>query len=944
MHDAAEIRRALAILATLPGVVEIRAPKARLNGSRPGTAAGYFDNHDAAAQAAAKLSGNAPGVYITLNPVNAALLARAANRVDPRAERTTGDAEITARRWLLLDFDPDRPAGISSNDTEHAAALDRAAATRAWLDSQGWPAPVYADSGNGAHLLYRIDLPNDATNRDLLEAVLKALAARFDDDLVKIDTGVFNASRISKIYGTTARKGDPLPDRPHRIARILEAPETPVPVDSELLRALIPAPAPTAQPFRASRPTVGRSSDFFAQVNDRAMSSLAAWVPALLPAAVPHHDGYRVRSAALGRDLEEDLSIIPTGIVDFGLRDQGDPQDGKRTPIDLVIEHGREADAKDAALWLCQQLGLDPTTLGWNAPRASASDRGTDFATRGHARPRTTEYLDNPSHPSSSSQSITYPFITETQPFIFITINKLDLRDPKGELPAESVAAAMLAEELRGKLAFSNEALTWHVFTGTHWHPVGAKPVDDFITAVLYDAAPDGFDLKYLRAIQKLLGSGLLPLCSPADAPGAKIPFKNGILDTATMELARVTPDNALTWSLPYDYEPGAACPTITRWLADAVDGDEQTLEFLKAWLQAVLVGRPDLQKFLHLLGPGGTGKGTFIRLTTKLVGERNRTITDLRNLETNRFETAGLYQKRLVAITDSGNYRGGVDVLKALTGQDPIRLERKHQQQSGTFTFGGMVILASNEGLETTDLTSGIERRRLTVEFNNVATAEARAAWDAQGGEEAVLHREIPGLVNWVLSLSREEVTARIMRPPPRAVLSNLDALRFQNPIADWLLENTEPDQEADPVKVGVKQPLPVGGFFHADDWLYPNYLDWYARTGRKGSAVSLVRFSRLIVDIARMFGVNLNKNRAANGVFIRGLRLLKKDPITGDLLTLHKNSETVKGCEGLGSGKWLKMMNVKDVRGCSNLNTSCARAAARSNNRANEDSEEFF
>lgn len=935
MHDETEIRRALAILAPF-GVFEIRAPKARLNGSRPGTAAGYFDNHDDAAKVAAKLSGRAPGVYITLNPIIPALLARAANRID-RAERTTGDAEITARRWLLLDFDPVRPAGISSSDPEHAAALERALACQAWLDSQDWPAPVYADSGNGAHLLYRIDLPNDDDAKKLLEAVLKTLAGRFDDDRVKVDTGVFNASRISKLYGTEARKGDPLPDRPHRIARILSAPQKPAEVDLKQLRALLPAPA--AQPT-APRPSARTSGDFFALVNARAMAALSAWVPVLLPAAASHHAGYRVTSKALGRDLEEDLSITPDGIVDFGVADQGDPNAGKRTPIDLAIEHGHQRDAKAAALWLCRAMGIDPAALGWNPPREADSDRGTDFATRSRAGARVIEYFDNPSYPSSSSESITYPFITETQPFIFIRINKLDLRNPKGDLPPESAAAATLAGELHGKLAFSNEALTWHVFTGTHWQPVGAKPVDDFVTAILYDAAPDGFELKYLRAIQKLLASGLLPLRSPDVAPGAAIPFENGILDTATMRLAPVTPDNALTWSLPYRYEPDATCPTIARWLSDSVDGDTPTLGFLQAWLAAVLVGRPDLQKFLHLLGPGGTGKGTFIRLVTKLIGERNRTITDLRNLETNRFETAGLYQKRLVAITDSGNYRGGVDVLKQLTGQDPLRLERKHQQQTGTFVFGGMVIIASNEGLETTDFTSGIERRRLTVEFNNVATADARAAWDAQGGED-ILHREIPGLVNWVLSLSREEVTAQIMNPPPRAAMSNLDALRFQNPIADWLLENTQPDPEAK-TKVGDKQPLPGGSFLHAADWLYPNYLDWYARTGRKGSAVSLVRFSRLIVDIARMLKVNLNKSRAANGVFIEGLRLLKTDPTTGDFLN---PSSPMKGCEGLESSNWLIMMNMSDMSCYSSLNTCArARAAARSNNRAEEGNEEVF
>jgi len=35
---------------------------------------------------------------------------------------------------------------------------------------------------------------------------------------------VFNPARIWKLYGTVSRKGDSIPERPHRLARILEAP------------------------------------------------------------------------------------------------------------------------------------------------------------------------------------------------------------------------------------------------------------------------------------------------------------------------------------------------------------------------------------------------------------------------------------------------------------------------------------------------------------------------------------------------------------------------------------------------------------------------------------------------------------------------------------------------------------------------------------------------
>ena len=53
---------------------------------------------------------------------------------------------------------------------------------------------------------------------------------------------------------------------------------------------------------------------------------------------VLYQDGYRVASVDLDRGLEEDLSIVSSGIVDFGVADMGDALSGKRTPIDLVME------------------------------------------------------------------------------------------------------------------------------------------------------------------------------------------------------------------------------------------------------------------------------------------------------------------------------------------------------------------------------------------------------------------------------------------------------------------------------------------------------------------------------------------------------------------------------------------------------------------------------
>src|SRR5687767_739894 len=120
--DATYIRKVLKLLFEPGDVVELRC----LN-TRQGTISGYFNDFEKLAKEAAELSGHVPAVYVTLNPVNPALLARGVNRVESYAKQTTTDNQIIRRRWFAVDVDPKRPAGISSTDDEHEAALTVAA-------------------------------------------------------------------------------------------------------------------------------------------------------------------------------------------------------------------------------------------------------------------------------------------------------------------------------------------------------------------------------------------------------------------------------------------------------------------------------------------------------------------------------------------------------------------------------------------------------------------------------------------------------------------------------------------------------------------------------------------------------------------------------------------------------------------------------------------------
>ncbi len=142
------------------------------------------------------------GVYLTLNPVRPDLLKRARNTL--LTETTlkvvgglTTNADIAHRRCLLVDIDPIRSSNCPATDTEKMLALDRAQTVRSHLEARGWPAPLLCDSGNGYHLLYRVDLPAD--DGGLVQRALRALARRFDDHVVQIDQSVHNPDRLTRV-------------------------------------------------------------------------------------------------------------------------------------------------------------------------------------------------------------------------------------------------------------------------------------------------------------------------------------------------------------------------------------------------------------------------------------------------------------------------------------------------------------------------------------------------------------------------------------------------------------------------------------------------------------------------------------------------------------------------------------------------------------------------
>lgn len=163
--------------------------------------------------------------YFVMNDIDDGCYSREQNEriMSKKGLKTTGDKEITAIKWILIDADPERTTGVSSTDEEKAKAKETIKRVYKYLRGEGFADPVVCDSGNGYHLLYSVDMAVE--DAEYTKKFLQAIDMLFSDDAVKIDTSVFNPSRITKVYGTIARKGASTAERPHRASGFVYIPE-----------------------------------------------------------------------------------------------------------------------------------------------------------------------------------------------------------------------------------------------------------------------------------------------------------------------------------------------------------------------------------------------------------------------------------------------------------------------------------------------------------------------------------------------------------------------------------------------------------------------------------------------------------------------------------------------------------------------------------------------
>ncbi|MEG4031898.1 MULTISPECIES: phage/plasmid primase, P4 family [unclassified Microcoleus] len=437
--------------------------------------------------------------------------------------------------------------------------------------------------------------------------------------------------------------------------------------------------------------------------------------------------------------------------------------------------------------------------------------------------------------------------------------------EKKSKVPSSDAMARQIAEDYRDKLAFNNEVLSWYRYEADApgiWSP----ETDEFIESIIYQIIeskgiiniPPGYigaTVRFLRC--KLIERKWQP-------KAGLLPFQNGALEIATKKLLPHSPGYKFTWALPRPHSIVAAdWGNISQWLDTATGGNLHIKNLLLAYAAATLKGRADIQKFLHLIGIGGSGKGTFCRLLISLIGIENTHSSTLDDWCSNRFEAAQAYGKRLLIFPDEDKGTRSLGKFKQLTGGDWLRAEEKGKKPF-KFKFEGMVAVASNFPIFGADNSSGMSRRTIAVPFDAVVGRNARRNLDNE------FEPELPAFTNYLLSLDDvwvENILRGVMDIPEIGAQFWESKIR-EDSIAGFLNDKLILDPLAQ---------VSIGDSPNAEGTLYHAYHQYCADQGHKPQAVK--NFSPNLIECASVIlGWQIKKAHSKIGKIIKGLRLRTK------------------------------------------------------------------
>lgn len=198
------------------------------------------------------------------------------------------------------------------------------------------------------------------------------------------------------------------------------------------------------------------------------------------------------------------------------------------------------------------------------------------------------------------------------------------------------------------------------------------------------------------------------------------IPFRNGYYDPVERCMMPHSPTYRCTNQIPHDYDPSAKLTgkAIDEWL-EFIAPDENDREMLLEFIGYCMTTDTRQQKFLILIGVGGSGKSTLIKLLESIIGAENISNISLSELN-QRFASFGLMNKLLNSCADLEiTALEDTSLLKKILGEDTIRAEAKGKDAIFFKSYAKLLFSTNELPLILNERSNGFFRRLLILRMD---------------------------------------------------------------------------------------------------------------------------------------------------------------------------------------------------------------------------------
>jgi putative DNA primase/helicase len=331
---------------------------------------------------------------------------------------------------------------------------------------------------------------------------------------------------------------------------------------------------------------------------------------------------------------------------------------------------------------------------------------------------------------------------------------------PDNVAPTEDAVALAFAQTYAGQLVFDHTADNWFIWRDGRWSRDDRDSVFDTgrsftraVRAKLSDPPAALAKVAFASAVEraaktdpKLAVSHEIWDCNPwlLGTPAGVVDLKTGeTLDAAPdLYISRTTAVAPAT--------PNTATPIWSRFLRDATNGDADLQRFLQRLAGYALTGCVNEEVLTFLYGPGGNGKGVFIRVLNAILGDyavaapiEVFTAGSRINLEYYRASLPGV---RLVTASETeAQATWAESQIKEMTGFEAPLSARHPYGRPFTFFPQFKLVLVGNFAPKLKGRSPSMERRLRVVPFNHVPQNPDRDL-------KKKLEAEYPAILRWMI------------------------------------------------------------------------------------------------------------------------------------------------------------------------------------------------